>query len=195
MPMTPEERRAYDRRHARRVKLYGRAPTHPCAHCAERGIAKPARDWATIHGTDGENPHTDYIALCKKCHHDYDDYGHHTPHTEETKALLSQKNRGYVHTPEAVEKIRAAALNPSDEARAKMAAGGRKGAAARKAAGAMPGAQREKIRASLKGNANATGTGRRTGQALENIKAGQQRRRERERAEKEARAAAADAGG
>lgn len=183
--MTREERNAYSRRHARRVKLYGRAPAHPCAHCAEQGIDKPARDWATIHGTDGENPHTDYIALCKKCHHAYDDYGHHTPHTTETKALLSQKNRGYVHTPEAVEKIRAAAQNPSDEARAKMAAGGRKSGAARRAR-PMPLEQREQISASLKGNANASGSGGRTGQALENIRLGQQRRRERERAEKAA---------
>lgn len=194
MPMTREERNAYSRRHARRVRLYGRAPTHPCAHCAARGIDKPAHDWATIHGTDGENPHTDYIALCKKCHHAYDDYGHHVPHSEATKALLSRKNRGYVHAPEAVEKIRAAALNPSDEARAKMAAGGRKGVAARKAAGPMPAEQRAKLSAASKGNANAAGkgTGKRSGAALENIRAGQQRRRDRERAEREAREAAGE---
>jgi hypothetical protein len=190
MAMTREELNAYRRRHNRRIKLYGRAPTHPCAHCAERGIDKPAHDWATIHGTDGENPHTDYIALCKKCHHDYDDYGHHTPHTEETKALLSRKNRGYKHTPEAVEKIRAAALDPSDEARAKMAAGGRKGVAARKAAGPMPDEQRAKISDTLKGNTNASGSGRRSGQALENIRRGQQERRRREQEAREADGAA-----
>lgn len=188
MPMTREERNVYSRRHARRVKFYGRAPTHPCAHCAERGIEKPAHDWATIHGTDGENPHTDYIALCKKCHHAYDDYGHHTPHSEETKALLGEKNRGYVHTPEAVEKIRATSTGRkhSAESIAKMSEDRRAAAAAR---GPMPAEQREQISATLKGNSNATGTGRRTGQALENVRLGQQRRRERERAERAAREA------
>jgi hypothetical protein len=117
--------------------------------------------------------------------------GRRTPPSAETRALLSRKNRGYKHTPEAVEKIRAAALNPSDEARAKMAAGGRKGVAARKAAGPMPDEQRAKISDTLKGNTNASGNagGRRSGQALENVRLGQQRRRERERAEREAREA------
>lgn len=156
MAMTREERNAYTRRHARRVKLYGRAATHPCAHCAGRGIDKPARDWATIHGTDGENPHTDYIALCKKCHHAYDGYGHYTPHSEATKALLSQKNTGYVHTPEAVEKIRAASTGRKHtaESRAKMSRQKKAEAAAR---GPMPAEQRAKIGASLRRNTNAAG--------------------------------------
>jgi len=65
----------------------------------------------------------------------------------------------------------------------------------------MPAEQRAKISATLRGNANgavkpagggsgnrADGrTGKRTGQALENVRAGQQRRRERERAERDAR--------
>lgn len=170
-------------------RLRGKAKTHPCAHCTCRGAAKPAHDWATIHGRDGLAAE-DYLPLCKMCHHNYDDYGHHTPHTEETKALLSQKNRGYRHTPEAVEKIRAAALDPSDEARAKMAAGGRKGVAARRAAGPMPDEQRAKISGTLKGNTNASGTGRRSGQALENIRRAQQERRRREREAKEAAGAA-----
>lgn len=189
MPMTPEELKAYQARHGRVKRARGLASAQPCAHCAAQGTAKAAHDWATVHGTDGADPWNDYIPLCKKCHIAYDGYGHHTPHTEETKALLGEKNRGYVHTPEAVEKIRAAALDPSDEARAKMAAGGRRGVAARKAVGPMPDEQRAKISATLKGNTNAGGNagGRRGEQALENIRAGQQRRRERERAAKEAR--------
>jgi NUMOD3 motif len=190
--MTPEELKAYQARHGRVRTARGRASGQQCAHCAELGTVKAARDWATVHGTEGADPWNDYIPLCKKCHIAYDGSGHHTPHSEETKALLGEKNRGYVHTPEAVEKIRAAARNPSPEARAKMAAGGRKGVAARKAAGPMPDEQRAKLSAALAGNVNAAGSkrgGRRTGQALENVRAGQQRRRERERAAREAREA------
>lgn len=156
MPMTREEWNAYSRRHARRVRLYGRARTHPCAHCAERGTDKPAHDWATIHGTDGENPHTDYVALCKKCHHAYDDYGHHTPHSEATKKLLSQKNTGYVHTPEAVEKIRdtSTGRRHTPESRAKMSRQKKAAAAVR---GPMPEEQRAKISSSLRRNTNAAG--------------------------------------
>ena len=146
--MTREERNAYNRRHRMVERHRGGAKTHPCAHCANRGVAKRAHDWATIHGRDGLKPE-DYVPLCKKCHNAYDGYGHHMPHSEETKALLSRKNRGYVHTPEAVEKIREAARNPSAEARAKMAAGGRKGVAAR-GGQPMPDEQRSKISATLK---------------------------------------------
>lgn len=166
MAMTREELNAYNRRHDRRVRLYGRAPTHPCAHCAEHGIDKPAHDWATIHGTDGENLHTDYIALCKKCHHAYDDYGHHTPHSEATKALLSRKNRGYKHKPEAVEKIRAASAGRkhTPESIAKMSKVQKAQATAR---GPMSPEQRAKISDSLRRNTNAAGAvrigGRRAG--------------------------------
>ena len=180
MPMTREEQNAYVRRHRMVRQARGRAKTHRCTHCAGRGITKRAHDWATIHGRDGLKPE-DYLPLCKKCHHTYDGYGHHTPHSEETKALLSQKNRGYVHTPEAVEKIRQASLGRPlpPEARAKVSA-------ARKAADPMSAGQRAKISATLKGNTNASGTGRRSGEALENIRLGQQRRRECERAERDA---------
>jgi NUMOD3 motif len=185
MPMTPEELRAYRARHDRVKSARGPASAQPCAHCASRGTAKAAHDWATIHGTDGADPWNDYIPLCKKCHIGYDGYGHHTPHSEETKALLSEKNRGYVHTPEAVEKIRATSTGRrhTAESIAKMSADRKAAAEAR---GPMPAEQREQISESLKGNTNAAGTGRRTGQALENLRAGQQRRRERERAAKEA---------
>jgi len=52
------------------------------------------------------------------------------------------------------------------------------------ARGPMPDEQRAQISATLKGNTNAVGNagGKRSGQALENIRLGQQRRREREAA-------------
>ena len=160
MARTPEEEREYQRRHRRNVAARGEAKLQKCAPCAAAGIDKQARDWSYVHGTDPDDV-MNYVPRCRKCHIAYDPTaGHHTPHSEETKALLSQKNRGYVHTPEAVEKIRAAARNPSPEARAKMAAGGRKGVAARKVAGPMPDEQRAKLSAALKGNANAAGGAR-----------------------------------
>ena len=114
--------------------------------------------------------------------------GHRTPPSAETRALLSQKNTGYRHTPEAREKIRATSTGRkhTPESRAKMSAQ-RKAAVA---ASPRSAEQRAQISATLKGNANASGTGRRSGEALENVRLGQQRRRERERTEREARDAA-----
>jgi len=197
MARTPDEEREYQRRHRRNVAARGEAKLQKCVVCAAAGIDKQAFDWSHIHGTDPDDV-MNYVPRCRSHHIRYDNSGHRAPHSEETKALLGRKNRGYKHTPEAVEKIRAAARNPSPEARAKMAAGGRKGVAARKEAGPMPDEQRAKLSAALKGNANAAGShragaggvqGKRTGQALENIRLGQQRRREREQAEREAGAA------
>jgi hypothetical protein len=181
---------AYPTRHWRVRERRGPAKLLKCAHCADNGTDKQAFDWACLHGRDGEDP-ADYIPLCRKCHIAYDGSGHHQPHSEETKALLGEKNRGYVHTPEAVEKIRATSTGRKHtaESRAKMSAQRKAAAAAR---GPMPAEQRAKLSAASKGNTNAAGkgTGKRSGQALENIRAGQQRRREREQAEREARKAA-----
>lgn len=173
---------AYSTLHWRLRAYRGPAKRLKCTHCAERGISKQALDWARLHDTDGESIH-DYIPLCRKCHIAYDKSGHRVPHAEETKFLLSVKNSGCRHTPEAVEKIRAtsAGRKHTAESRAKMSAQ-RKAAAA--ADGPMPDEQRAKLSAALKDNTNARGTGKRTGQALENIRAGQQRRRQREREER-----------
>ncbi len=194
MARTPDEEREYQRRHRRNVAARGPAKLQKCAPCAAAGIDKQARDWSYVHGTDPDDV-MNYVPRCRKCHIAYDPTaGHHTPHTEETKALLSQKNRGYEHTPEAKEKIRATSTGRkhTPESRAKMSAQRKAAAAAR---GPMPDEQRAKLSAALKGNANAAGSnragqgigkggGRRTGQALENIRLGQQRRREREQAER-----------
>jgi hypothetical protein len=184
---------AYSTRHWRVRKHRRPANLRKCVYCAANGVDKQARDWAHLHDTNPEDV-MNYIPLCRSCHIRYDRPARPKPYTAKTKALLNRKRRGgglkgYKHTPEAIEKIREAARNPSADARAKMAAGGRKGVAARKAAGPMPDEQRAKLSAALAGNSNAAGSkhgGRRTGQALENLRVGQQRRREREQAEREA---------
>jgi hypothetical protein len=193
MARTPDEEREYQRRHRRNVAARGEAKFQKCVVCAAAGIDKRAFDWSHVHGTDPDDV-MNYVPRCRSHHIRYDNSGHRTPHTEETKALLSQKNRGYEHTPEAREKIRAtsAGRKHTPESRAKMSAQRKAAAAAR---GPMPDEQRAKLSAALNGNANAAGShrpgaggvrGKRTGQALENIRLGQQRRREREQAEREA---------
>lgn len=123
----------YHTQHTRNEAARGKASLYKCVDCAAAGIDKQALDWSHVHGTDPDDV-MNYAPRCRKCHIAYDPTaGHHTPHSEETKALLSEKNTGYVHTPEAVEKIRAAARNPSPEARAKMAAAGRKSGEVRRA--------------------------------------------------------------
>jgi hypothetical protein len=144
---------AYSTRHWRVREQRGPAKLLKCAHCAADGADKQARDWACLHGLDGEDPQ-DYVPLCRKCHIAYDGSGHHEPHTEETKAILSEKNRTYRHTPEAVEKIRATSTGRrhTPESIAKMSAQKKAEAAAR---GPMPEEQRAKISASLRKNASA----------------------------------------
>ena len=168
---------AYATRHWRVRERRGPANLQKCTHCAERGIDKQAFDWACLHDRDGEDPQ-DYIPLCRQCHIAYDGSGHRTPHTEETKALLSQKNRGYEHTPGAREKIRATSTGRkhTPESRAKMSAQRKAAAAAR---GPMPGEQRAKLSAALKGNANAAGSppSRRQGAAAHRSGAGEHQAR------------------
>ena len=145
----------YQTQHTRNVAQRGDAKLYKCVHCAGRGADKQARDWAWVHGTDPDDV-MNYIPLCRKCHMAYDpDSGHRVPHTEETKALLSQKNRGYKHTPEAVEKIRATSTGRkhTPESRAKMSAQRKAAAAAR---GPMPAEQRAKLSEALTGNTNAS---------------------------------------
>jgi hypothetical protein len=164
---------AYSTRHWRLRTQRGLASDHPCVKGAELGVGEQAQDWAQIHGEDGEDPWADYVPMCRRHHMEYDGSGHRQPHSEVTKALLSQKNRGYRHTPEAIEKIRASSTGRtlSSEARAKLSAD-RRGQV-------IPQAQRERISETLKGNTNASG--QRSPQALDNIRRAQQERRRRER--------------
>lgn len=62
-------------RHQRVVRRRGKASDHECVKCLELGRRTQARDWATVHGTDGEDPWADYIALCRLCHRSYDQIG------------------------------------------------------------------------------------------------------------------------
>jgi hypothetical protein len=143
----------YHTQHTRNVAARGEAKLQKCVDCAAAGIDKQARDWSHVHGTNPDDV-MNYAPRCRKCHNAYDPtMGHHTPHTEEARALLSQKNTGYVHTPEAVEKIRATSTGRrhTPESIAKMSAQKKAEAAAR---GPMPEEQRAKISASLRKNAN-----------------------------------------
>jgi hypothetical protein len=163
---------AYSTRHTHVRNVRGPASAQTCVTCRDRGEPRPARDWACIHGHDGEDPF-DYVALCKRCHISYDKSGHYVPHSEATKQLLREKNTGYQHTPEAVEKIRAESTGRtlSAEAKAKVSAA-HKGQV-------VSAEQREQISRTLRGNVNASG--KRSEQALENIRRGQRERRARER--------------
>lgn len=67
--------------HIRKAK--GSASQYQCSNCDAQ-----ARDWAQIHDTDGTNPQTDFMPMCRKCHIAYD--GH--AHTQwETKKLRGYK--------------------------------------------------------------------------------------------------------
>lgn len=57
-------------KHARHRRVHlrrGKAADYPCKHCE-----KPAREWAQIHDTAGDDPMNDYMPLCRKCHFSYD---------------------------------------------------------------------------------------------------------------------------
>lgn len=69
--MGSEGRAEYGRLHLRNRRTRGPANLQKCAHCAEHGIDKQARDWAHVHGTDPDDV-MNYVPLCKKCHNAYD---------------------------------------------------------------------------------------------------------------------------
>jgi hypothetical protein len=202
-----EERRDYWGRHWQVHRWRGRAGNHDCASCAEDGTRKRARDWAQVHGTDGEDPWTDYLTLCRSCHIRYDKSGHRQPHTAAAREKMSEKcllaytegrrvgqnthQSGKTHCPQNHE---------YDEANTYVDKRGyrycikcmrertRQWQVDRKAEVAAE--RRANPELALKAKANSAGKGsRRSGQALENIRLGSQRRRAREQAEREAREA------
>ena len=63
---------AYSTRHKMVQRTRGSAAEYTCVKCAERNVIKKAHDWATVHDTNGADPHTDYIPLCVPCHTTYD---------------------------------------------------------------------------------------------------------------------------
>jgi len=82
-------------RHWRLAEYRGPAKLLKCVDCAAKGIDKYAYDWSHRHGTDPEDV-MNYDPRCRKCHIAYDGSGHHTPHTEETRAKMSEAvRRGY----------------------------------------------------------------------------------------------------
>ena len=92
MTRTPEQQ-AYDHRHYVVERARGRARLQLCVRCLERGTENSAGGWATIHGTDGEDPWADYVALCDRCHCGYDDTGFRGPHTEASRQKMSEAHK------------------------------------------------------------------------------------------------------
>lgn len=202
----------YGTRHWRVADRRGSAKLYKCVHCAEGGTDKQARDWACLHDRDGVDP-ADYIPLCRKCHNAYDPtMGHHAPHTEEAKAKMSASLRQHYGTD---EREALARLNPDqplprvgankhnadktscpqeheyDEKNTYIAPDGSRNCikCRRERTQQWRAAQREKkLNDPPKVDTHGKGT-KRTGQALENIRLGSQRRRAREQAEREAREA------
>lgn len=202
-----EDRRDYWGRHWQVHRWRGRAKHNNCASCAEDGIRKRARDWAQIHGTDGEDPWADYLTLCRACHIRYDKSGHRRPHSDRARAKMSEKcllayaegrrigqnthQSGKTHCPQNHEYDEANTYVDKNGFRSCikcMRERTRQWKETRKAEVAAE--RRADPGLALKAKANSAGKGsRRSGQALENIRAGQQRRREREQAAREAREA------
>lgn len=184
-PFGEERRTAYSTLHWRLRAYRGPAKRLKCVHCAER-----AMDWARLHDTDGEDIR-DYIPLCRKCHIAYDKSGHHVPHTESARVKMSEAvrqgyldgtrvgrnthNEGKTHCPQKHK------YTPENTYVSKL--GYRYCIKCmRERTRQWRAAQREKkINDPPKVDTHGKGT-KRTGQALENIRAGNRRRRERERA-------------
>jgi hypothetical protein len=61
------DRITYKAVHERVRQVRGPAKTHRCLFCAERGIIRPALDWARLPETSGYDI-ADFIPLCRKCH-------------------------------------------------------------------------------------------------------------------------------
>jgi hypothetical protein len=205
--------KVYRRRiHRRNEAVRGKAKLLKCVECARRGVDKQARDWSWRHGTDPDDP-MNYDPRCRKCHNVYDPtMGHHAPHTEEARAKMSASLRRRYGTD---EREALASLNPdqplprvganehnsgkthcpSDHeytpANTYIAPDGSRHCikCTRERTRKWREEQREKkLSEPPKVDTHGKGT-KRTGQALENLRAGSRRRRERERAEREAREA------
>lgn len=67
MTVRTDEQRRYHRNHARVYGQRGKASQYECVKCDG-----PAQEWATVHGESGDDPWADYVAMCRSCHHSYD---------------------------------------------------------------------------------------------------------------------------
>ena len=62
----------YRTKHQRIPRFRGQVSDELCVKCIEKGVNKPAQQWAQVHGEDGTDPWADYVPMCVKCHHIYD---------------------------------------------------------------------------------------------------------------------------
>lgn len=91
-----EAKRAYHRNHARVQSRRGVATDQLCVICDSS-----AEQWSQIHGTSGEDPMSDYRAMCRSCHDDYD--------RDSRSAKVSQSKMGHAVSKESRERMSAAA--------------------------------------------------------------------------------------
>lgn len=87
--MPPESSSEYMRRHKDVYKARGKAIDYKCVDCG-----KKAREWSTVRGTDGSDPHAHYEPRCVPCHTRYDDKA----------AKVSAAQRGTTRSVESNEK-------------------------------------------------------------------------------------------
>jgi hypothetical protein len=199
-------------RHWRLAEYRGPAKLLKCVDCAAKGIDKQARDWSWRHGTDPEEV-MNYDPRCRKCHSAYDPtMGHHAPHSEETRAKLrasgrrrygtderealarlnpgqplprvgaNEHNSGKTHCPQEHEYTPANTYIAPDGSRHCIKCTRERTRQWREEQ------RKKKLNDPPKVDTHGKGA-KRTGQALENIRLGSQRRRAREQAEREAREA------
>lgn len=82
--------------HQRLNRIRGSATAQQCVRCPSQ-----ARDWAQVHTEDGSDIWSDYVPLCRRCHHTYDERG-------KCVAASNRRRTGYTHTAETKAKMSAA---------------------------------------------------------------------------------------
>jgi hypothetical protein len=126
MKPVPDEKLTYFGKHYRVYKAQGPARNYTC----QMSCGKQAAHWATIHGTDGLNPMTGYMPLCRSCHTQYDDIPEktRTAHKGKPKGPQTPEHIANAHTPEIIVRQVAGrtGLKRSAETRARMSAAQKK---------------------------------------------------------------------
>lgn len=114
----------YHRYHVKVYRLRGKASSQKCVDCG-----KQAREWSSVHDTDGSDPYSHFQPRCSRCHKRYDNIPQRTSERQRGKGLppgASEKgaaaNRGRVKSPEEIEKIRKSKVGKprSEETRRKI---------------------------------------------------------------------------
>jgi len=88
---------AYRRRHERVRSARGKASWHACVG----SCGGQAKEWAQIHGKDGESP-DDYQPMCWKCHQKYDNRWN----AEERAKVSASMKLVWANSPERKEAMR-----------------------------------------------------------------------------------------